>query len=77
MDIEKVAEETPELIFTEEIDPVIGLKAFQTRKVAFNLGLTGDAFKNMTKFVKAVYDTYVNSDASLVEINPVFKTSDK
>ncbi|MBL7138642.1 MAG: ADP-forming succinate--CoA ligase subunit beta [Bacteroidales bacterium] len=76
MDIEKVAEETPELIFTEEIDPVIGLQPFQSRKVAFNLGLTGEAYKNMIKFVKGVYNTYVNSDASLVEINPVFKTSD-
>ncbi len=76
MDIEKVAEETPELIFTEEIDPVIGLKPFQARKVAFNLGLTGEANKNMIKFVKGVYTAYINSDASLVEINPVFKTSD-
>ncbi|MFC2102333.1 ADP-forming succinate--CoA ligase subunit beta [Bacteroidota bacterium] len=76
MDIEKVAEETPELIFTEEIDPIIGLQPFQCRKAAFNLGLSGDAYKNMVKFVKGVYDTYVNSDASLVEINPVFKTSD-
>jgi len=76
MDIEKVAEETPELIFTEEIDPVIGLKPFQARKVAFNLGLTGDAYKSMIKFVESVYKTYINSDASLVEINPVFKTSD-
>jgi len=76
MDIEKVAEETPEMIFTEEIDPVIGLKPFQARKVAFNLGLSGDAYKNMIKFVNGVYATYVNSDASLVEINPVFKTSD-
>jgi len=76
MDIEKVAEETPGLIFTEEIDPIIGLQQFQSRKVAFNLGLSGEAYKNMIKFVKAVYNTYVNSDASLVEINPVFKTSD-
>lgn len=77
MDIEKVAEETPELIFTEEIDPVIGLQPFQARKVAFNLGLTGEAYKNMIKFVKGVYTTYVTCDASLVEINPVFKTSDE
>ncbi|MFH1160457.1 MAG: ADP-forming succinate--CoA ligase subunit beta [bacterium] len=76
MDIEKVAEETPEMIFTEEIDPVIGLKPFQSRKVAFNLGLSGEANKNMIKFVTGVYNTYINSDASLVEINPVFKTSD-
>ncbi|MBN1199653.1 MAG: ADP-forming succinate--CoA ligase subunit beta [Bacteroidales bacterium] len=76
MDIEKVAEETPDLIFTEEIDPVIGLQSFQARKVAFNLGLSGEANKNMVLFVKGVYNTYINSDASLVEINPVFKTSD-
>lgn len=76
MDIEKVAEETPEMIFTEEIDPVIGLQPFQARKVAFNLGLSGEANKNMIRFVKGVFNTYINSDASLVEINPVFKTSD-
>ncbi len=76
MDIEKVAEETPELIFTEEIDPKIGLQAFQTRKVAFHLGLKDDAYKNMVKFVFALYKAYEQSDASLVEINPVFKTSD-
>jgi len=76
MDIEKVAEETPEQIFTEEIDPKVGLQPFQCRKVAFNLGLTGEAHKNMVKFVKAIYNAYDGCDASLVEINPVFKTSD-
>ncbi len=76
MDIEAVAEETPELIFTEEIDPKIGLQAFQARKVAFNLGLRDDAYKNMVKFVAAIYKAYEGSDASLLEINPVFKTSD-
>jgi len=76
MDIEAVAEETPELIFTEEIDPKIGLKAFQSRKVAFNLGLKDEAFKNMVKFVNGLYNAYDGSDASLFEINPVFKTSD-
>ena len=76
MDIEKVAEETPELIFTEEINPVIGLKPFQCRKVAFNLGLTGEAGKNIMQFVASVYQAYIHCDASLVEINPVFKTSD-
>jgi len=76
MDIEAVAEETPELIFTEEIDPKIGLQAFQARKVAFNLGLKDDAYKNMIKFVFGIYNAYVGSDASLIEINPVFKTSD-
>ncbi len=76
MDIEAVAEETPELIFTEEIDPKIGLQAFQARKVAFNLGLKDEAYKNMVKFVFAIYRAYEGSDASLIEINPVFKTSD-
>jgi len=76
MDIEKVAAETPHLIFKEEIDPAVGIQAFQARKVAFNLGLSGKAFKEMTIFVTNVYNAYVNSDASLVEINPVFKTSD-
>jgi succinyl-CoA synthetase beta subunit len=76
MDIEAVAEETPELIFTEEVDPKIGLQAFQARKVAFNLGLKDEAYKNMVKFVDAIYKSYEASDASLIEINPVFKTSD-
>ncbi len=76
MDIETVAEKTPELIFTEEIDPALGLQGFQTRKVAFNLGLRGQAFKQMTKFVFALYEAYLGSDASLFEINPVLKTSD-
>ena len=76
MDIETVAGETPELIFTEEIDPKIGLQSFQARKVAFNLGLKDDAYKNMLKFVPALYKAYEGSDASLIEINPVFKTSD-
>ena len=76
MDIETVAEETPHLIFTEEIDPALGLLGFQARRVAFNLGLSGTAFKEMTKFVSALYMAYVKSDASLFEINPVLKTSD-
>ncbi|MBV7268497.1 ADP-forming succinate--CoA ligase subunit beta [Winogradskyella luteola] len=76
MDIETVAEETPHLIFTEEIDPALGLLGFQARRVAFNLGLSGTAFKEMTKFVSALYTAYVKSDASLFEINPVLKTSD-
>jgi succinyl-CoA synthetase beta subunit len=76
MDIEAVAEETPHLIFTEEIDPAMGLLPFQARKVAFNLGLSGGAFKEMVKFVTALYTAYVKSDASLFEINPVLKTSD-
>jgi len=76
MDIEAVAEATPERIFTEEIDPSLGLQGFQARKVAFNLGLSGAAFKSMTKFVTSLYNAYVGSDASLFEINPVLKTSD-
>lgn len=76
MDIETVAEETPHLIFTEEIDPLIGLQPFQARKVAFNLGLSGIALKEMIKFVSSLYTAFVKSDASLFEINPVLKTSD-
>jgi succinyl-CoA synthetase beta subunit len=76
MDIEKVAEETPHLIFHEEIDPSTGILPFQARKIAFNLGLSGAAFKDMTKFVTALYTAYVKSDSSLFEINPVLKTSD-
>lgn len=76
MDIEEVAEKTPELIFTEEIDPSIGLMPFQARRVAFNLKLSGTAFKEMTRFVMALYKAYDSSDASLFEINPVLKTSD-
>ena len=76
MDIETVAEETPHLIFTEEIDPATGILPFQARKVAFNLGLSGAAFKEMTKFVTALYTAYDKSDSSLFEINPVLKTSD-
>ena len=76
MDIEAVAEETPHLIFHEEIDPKVGLTAFQCRKIAFNLGLSGAAFKEMTKFVFALYTAYDKTDSSLFEINPVLKTSD-
>jgi len=76
MDIETVAEETPHLIFTEEIDPATGILPFQARKIAFNLGLSGKAFKEMTKFVSALYKAYVESDSSMFEINPVLKTSD-
>jgi succinyl-CoA synthetase beta subunit len=76
MDIEAVAEETPHLIFTEEVDPALGLLPFQARKIAFNLGLSGAAFKDMIKFVSSLYKAYMGSDASLFEINPVLKTSD-
>lgn len=76
MDIETVAEKTPHLIFKEEVDPKVGIQAYQARRVAFNLGLSGKAFKEMVKFVIALYAAYEKSDASLFEINPVFKTSD-
>jgi len=76
MDIEEVAEHTPHLIFKEEIDPKVGLQAFQTRKIAFNLGLSGAAFKDMTKFIAALYKAYEATDSAMFEINPVLKTSD-
>lgn len=76
MDIESVAENTPHLIHKEEVDPKTGLLPFQARRIAFNLGLSGAAFKDMTKFVSALYNAYNSIDASLFEINPVLKTSD-
>ncbi len=76
MDIEKVAEETPERVFTENIDPLLGLRPFQAQKVAFNLGLSGQAYKEMVDFVQKLYAAFVGSDASLFEINPCLKTSD-
>ena len=76
MNIEEVAEKTPHLIFKEEIDPAVGIQGFQARRVAFNLGLSGQAFKQMTKFVTALYNAYMGCDASMFEINPVLKTSD-
>jgi len=76
MDIEEVAEKTPEKIVKEWIDPSVGLQGFQARKVAFGLGLTGKAFKGAVKFIYALYQAYVESDAALVEINPMLKTSD-
>lgn len=76
MDIEHVAEHTPHLIHKELIDPRVGLQGFQTRKIAFNLGLSGEAFKQMTKFIASLYNAYVGCDASMFEINPVLKTSD-
>lgn len=76
MDIEAVAEETPELIFLEEIDPAVGLQGFQARKIAFNLGLSGAAFKDFIKFITSLYNAYEGIDAALFEINPVLKTSD-
>jgi succinyl-CoA synthetase beta subunit len=77
MDIEQVAEKTPDRIFTEEISPLTGLQPFQTRNIAFKLGLQGNAFKNMQKFLNGIYDAFINCDAQLLEINPVLKTSDQ
>ncbi|HOW40733.1 MAG TPA: ADP-forming succinate--CoA ligase subunit beta [Bacteroidales bacterium] len=76
MSIEEVAEKTPHLIFTEEIDPAIGLQQYQTRNIAFNLGLSGTAFRNMQNFLQGIYETYSGIDAQLLEVNPVLKTSD-
>jgi succinyl-CoA synthetase beta subunit len=76
MSIEEVAEKTPDRIFTEEISPATGLLPFQCRNVAFNLGLSGVAFKNMLKFLDGIFETFINCDAQLLEINPVLKTSD-
>jgi len=74
MDIEKVAEETPELLHKEYIDPTLGLQTFQLNKIAFNLGLSGAALKEMRKFIYNLYQAFVGSDASLFEINPVIVT---
>lgn len=76
MDIEEVAENHPEKIYKEWIDPVAGLTGFQARKIAYNLGLTGQANKEMVKFVSALYSAYENTDSAMFEINPVLKTSD-
>ncbi len=76
MDIEEVAEHTPHLIFTEEIDPTIGLQGYQARRIAFNLGVSGNAFKEMVLFIHSLYNAYIGCDASMFEINPVLKTSD-
>jgi succinyl-CoA synthetase beta subunit len=77
MDIEEVAHNTPEKIFKEWVHPSGGLQGFQARKIAFNLGLSGEAFKNCVKFVTNLYNAYVGIDASMLEINPLFKTSDE
>jgi succinyl-CoA synthetase beta subunit len=76
MDIEEVAENHPEKILKEWIDPSVGLQAFQARKIAFAFGLEGEAFKEMVKFITALYKAYIDTDASQFEINPVLKTSD-
>jgi succinyl-CoA synthetase beta subunit len=77
MDIEEVAHNSPEKIFKEWVHPGGGLQGFQARKIAFNLGLSGDAFKNCVKFVTNLYNAYVNLDCGMLEINPLFKTSDE
>jgi succinyl-CoA synthetase beta subunit len=74
VEIEKVAAETPGKILKEWVDPVAGLRPAQARKLAFGLGLTGDAFKNATKFLHALYKAYVKTDASMAEINPLVVT---
>jgi succinyl-CoA synthetase beta subunit len=76
MDIEEVAHNTPEKIFKEWVNPQGGLQAFQARKIAFNFGLSGEAFKNCVKFVTNLYQAYVENDCAMLEINPLFKTSD-
>jgi len=77
MDIEEVAHKTPEKIFKELVQPNTTLQPFQARKIAFNFGLSGEAFKNMVKFVTNLYNAYVGLDAAMLEINPLFKTSDE
>ncbi len=76
MDIESVAEQTPHLVYREEIDPKVGIQPFQARRIAFNLGLSGKPFKEMISFVTRLTEAYIKSDASMIEINPVIKTSD-
>ncbi|HUH75327.1 MAG TPA: ADP-forming succinate--CoA ligase subunit beta [Chitinophagales bacterium] len=75
MDIEEVAENTPDKIFKEWVDPNMGIQAFQARRIAFNLGLSGLAFKNLVAFVPKIYKAYVESDADMIEINPLLKSS--
>ncbi len=77
MDIEEVAHNTPEKIFKEWVHPGGGLQGFQARKIAFNLGLSGDAFKSCVKFVTNLYNAYVGLDCGMLEINPLFKTADE
>ncbi len=76
MDIEEVAEKHPEKIVREHIDPAVGLQPFQARKIAFEMGFSGLAFKNATKFIHKIYNAYVACDCSMLEINPMLKTSD-
>lgn len=76
MNIEEVAHNTPDKIFKEWVHPGGKLLPYQARKIAFNLGLSGDAFKNCVKFVTNLYNAFAETDASMLEINPLFKTSD-
>ena len=76
MDIEKVAEETPDKIVKEWVDPLLGIKSFQARKLAFGLGLTGDAFKTACKVFVNMYKCYTETDATIVEVNPLVLTDD-
>lgn len=76
VEIEKVAAEMPEKILKEAVSPTIGFREFQARKLAFGLGLSGDALKNAVKFLIALYKAYEESDASLAEINPLVITTD-
>ncbi len=77
MDIEDVAHNTPEKLFKEHVDPRVGLQGFQARKISFNLGLSGEANKQMVKFVTNLYKAYLANDCAMIEINPLFKTSDE
>ena len=76
MDIEEVAAKTPEKIIKEWIDPGQGLRPYQARKIAYNLGLEGIVAREMSRFIHSLYTAYISTDASLFEINPVLKTSD-
>ena len=76
VEIEKVAEQTPERIFKEYIDPGIGLSSYQTRKLAFALGLEGGQIAQAGKLMTAVYETFKNTDASLIEVNPLIVTEE-
>ncbi|HSV87593.1 MAG TPA: ADP-forming succinate--CoA ligase subunit beta [Bacteroidales bacterium] len=77
MNIEEVAEETPDQIFTEEIDPRVGILPFQCRRIAFNLELSGNSFVNMVDVIPKIYKAFIKNDANLIEINPLFRTSDE
>ena len=76
MNIEEVAEHTPHLVHKEHIDPTLGMQGYQARKIAFNLGLSGKAFKEMTKFISKLYGAFVKNDLSLIEINPCMQNNE-